>query len=115
MSKELDHTALGVRLREARDYVGLTQDDVANAVGLSRSAISQIESGQRGLDAIELTRFATIYRRPVTYFVGDASTPPLPKEIEHLARTASELKPKDRAELRRFAEFLKGRDTEAKR
>src|SRR5258708_1898765 len=115
MTKDLDRVGIGERLREAREYLGLTQDAVADMARLSRSAISQIESGQRGLDANELKRFADIYQRPVSYFIGETTPASLPKEIEHLARAASELRPKDRAELKRFAEFLKDRASANKR
>jgi transcriptional regulator with XRE-family HTH domain len=103
---------LAERLRAARDYVGLSQEDAARAVNISRSAISLIESGERGVDALELAKFAEIYDRPLDYFTG-TRVGGVPKEVELLARTASALSHKDREELARFAEFLKGRARKA--
>ena len=93
------------RLKEAREYLGLSQQDVSEAIDLSRSAISLIESGQRRLDAVELTALARLYQRPVTYFTGDEETT-LPEDISMLARQAAQLTDKDRSELMRFTEFL---------
>jgi len=59
----------------------IEQDAVADMARLSRSAISQIESGQRGLDAIELKRFADIYQRPVSYFIGETTPASLQRRL----------------------------------
>jgi transcriptional regulator with XRE-family HTH domain len=70
-----------------------------------------IESGQRKVDAIELKKFARIYQRPISYFTGeDRVNPPLPRDIEHLARAAAKLTDRDREELLRFAQFLQARE-----
>jgi transcriptional regulator with XRE-family HTH domain len=112
---ESERIKLGERLREAREYLQLSQDEVARAVGLPRAAISLIESGQRKVEALELKKFAQIYQRPVSYFTGsDQKKPQLPAEVEHLARKAAELSGRDRAELARFADFLKSRAASAK-
>ena len=99
-------------LKQAREYLSLSQDEVAKAVGIPRAAISLIESGQRRVDALELKKFAAVYQRPVAYFTGDeAVEAALPAEVEHLARAAANLSSKDREELARFAEFLQSRAT----
>lgn len=99
-------------LKQAREYLSLSQDEVAKAVGIPRAAISLIESGQRRVDALELKKFAAVYQRPVTYFTGDEVVEAtLPAEVEHLARAAANLSSKDREELARFAEFLQSRAT----
>lgn len=99
-------------LKQAREYLSLSQDEVAKVVGIPRAAISLIESGQRRVDALELKKFATTYQRPVSYFTGDEiAEATLPAEVEHLARAAANLSSKDREELARFAEFLQSRAT----
>ncbi len=109
-NSDLDRTRLGELLRQAREYVELSQEEVGKRLDLPRTAISMIESGQRRLDTLELKRFAEIYQRPVSYFTGDHDlAAALPKDIEHLARQASTLSETDRAELARFAEFLGSR------
>jgi Zn-dependent peptidase ImmA (M78 family)/DNA-binding XRE family transcriptional regulator len=61
----MDHISLGNRLRAARERSGLSQQAVADKLSLQRTAISLIEGGQRQVSTIELTRFATLYRRSV--------------------------------------------------
>lgn len=107
--KHDDRKTLGRRLREAREYLGFSQEEVANFLGIARSALSNIETGQRKVDALELKKLAGLYKRPANYFTGDSGSqePPLPDDIAHLARKAAELSPDDRAELGRFADFLR--------
>jgi transcriptional regulator with XRE-family HTH domain len=105
-TSELDRTILAERLKQSREYLDLSQEEVAKALGLPRAAISLIESGQRKVDAIELKNFATLYQRSVSYFTGEVATAPVPEDVAHLARTATKLSERDRQELARFAEFL---------
>ena len=56
---EADRQRLGIRLREARNYLGFKQEEVASALGIPRTALSDIESGQRKVDAIELQRLVS--------------------------------------------------------
>lgn len=106
-----DRKSLGVRLREAREYLRLSQDEVAKVLGLARPAISLIESGQRKVDALELKKFAELYQRPAADFTGETEVEaPMPETIQYLARKAAKLTDTDRAELIRFAEFLSSKD-----
>ncbi len=109
LKSELDRTLLGERLKEAREYLDLSQDEVAKKMSLPRSAVSLIESGQRKVDAIELQKLAELYQRTVSYFTGEVIAAAIPKDVEHLARTAKKLSGRDREELTRFAEFLSSR------
>ena len=100
---------LGAKLREAREYVGLKQEQVAQHMELPRTAVSEIENGRRGVSAIELKRLARLYQRRVTWFTGEESEATVPADVAFLARTASSLSDNDRQELQRFAEFLRSR------
>jgi transcriptional regulator with XRE-family HTH domain len=97
---------IGDRLRRAREYLELKQDEAAVAVGLSRSALSLVENGRRKVDAVELARFADVYGQSIEALTGVAETKPLPESVQALARAATELSSEDREELLRFAEFL---------
>lgn len=99
---------LAEKMREAREYLGLSQEEVSQRVGLPRPAISQIENGNRRVDAIELAKFASIYQRPVSYFTGEAGVEE-PRQIELLKRAATDLSDQDRDEVLRFAEFLRAK------
>nr|NLI50360.1 helix-turn-helix domain-containing protein [Propionibacterium sp.] len=47
----------------------MTQDSVARAVGLDRSAIVHLEKGERNLRVPELVRIAEVLGRPLSFFV----------------------------------------------
>jgi transcriptional regulator with XRE-family HTH domain len=107
---EAERRHLGERLREARKYLGLKQEDVAAYLKIPRTALGDIESGQRRVEVIELTRLAKLYKQPVNYFTGeDAAAAALPPSVTHLARQAAELSDQDREELGRFVEYLRAR------
>lgn len=105
---EANKSKLIARLKEAREYVGVSQDRVAAYLGIPRSAISEIESGKRNISAIELQKLSKLYQRPVSWFTDDI-VQGVPEDVEFLARMASELSDNDRSELQRFAEFLKSK------
>jgi transcriptional regulator with XRE-family HTH domain len=109
-SDEEERRRLGDRLREARKYLGLKQEEVATYLKIPRTALTDIENGQRRVEVIELTRLAKLYRQPVAFFTGeDGASATLPIDVAHLARRAADLSPEDRDELGRFAEYLRTR------
>jgi len=106
----VDRQTLAARLREAREYLRLSQDEVARALDVPRSAVSLMETGQRKVDAIELKHLAEIYQRPIAFFTGETGNPaPVPEAVQHLARAAAKLTDRDREELLAFAQFLQTR------
>ena len=103
---------LGDRLREARKYLGLKQEEVANYLKIPRTALTDIENGQRKVEAIELTRLAKLYRQSVGYFTGeDEASASLPADVAHLARRVADLSTQAREELGRFADYLRARSS----
>lgn len=59
------------KLKERRLELGLSQSDIAKFFGFNRSTIAQIEMGRNKLNHNTLSKFAEIYQRPVSYFIGD--------------------------------------------
>jgi transcriptional regulator with XRE-family HTH domain len=104
-----DRKTLGERLREAREYLGFSQDQVATFLGVSRSALSLMESGQRKVDALELKKLAGLYKRSVGYFTGEDDDAAIGADVKHLARKVSDLSSEDKEELVRFADYLRAR------
>lgn len=51
---------IGARIRTAREDHGWTQDQLAAAVGVSRSAVAQWETGRAGQVTANLTRVAAV-------------------------------------------------------
>jgi transcriptional regulator with XRE-family HTH domain len=56
-----EYHAMLQRLRQAREAAGLTQAEVAQALGRPQSFVSKIEAGERRLDPIELWHLAKLY------------------------------------------------------
>lgn len=98
-------TDVGERIRQAREYLGFSQADVAEALGVSRPTVSALESGKRKVSSLELKKLAQVLRRPVEYFLG--STVEANDTIGAIYRAARELSEQDRQQVRRFAEFLR--------
>lgn len=52
---------LGNKIKKLRDQIGLSQEDLAGRLNISRVAISQIESGQRRMRAEEIAILSKIF------------------------------------------------------
>jgi transcriptional regulator with XRE-family HTH domain len=111
LTDEQARQRLGERLREARKYLGLKQEEVADYLDIPRTALGDIENGQRRVEAIELTRLAKLYKQSVGYFTGEDVAADLPADVAHLARQAAALSGQDRDELSRFVEYLRARSS----
>lgn len=57
----------------ARERAGFTQRELAERLGLSRTAVTRVELGQRQLDALELAQLAETLGRPVEWFLTTPS------------------------------------------
>lgn len=102
---------LAIRLREARDYVGLSQETVAEHLGVPRPAVSAMERGTRKVSGLELKQLATLYRRPVTFFLDVEAGSEVVLDADSFAgvlfRATQDLESADRDQVLKFVEFLK--------
>lgn len=64
----IDKEKIGAQLKELRTSRGWRQVEVADKVGLSRSQISNIESGKRALTLSTLKRFCEVFNIDISYF-----------------------------------------------
>ena len=70
-------TEMGIRIRDVRRERGWTQDQLANAVGVSRSAVAQWETGRAGQVTTNLTRIAQVLEVGVEHiYHGDDKRAP---------------------------------------
>jgi transcriptional regulator with XRE-family HTH domain len=101
---------LGDKLKKLREYLGMSQQYVAECTGVPRTAVSDIERGQRKVDAIELTKFARLYQQPVSWLLDeDEQASPGAHALSLLARKYGRLTEHDLAQLEDFAAFLAAR------
>lgn len=57
-------------LRDAREAAGVTQVELADRLGMTQSAVSKCERGERRLDVIELRKWCQALRLPLRDFVA---------------------------------------------
>jgi len=99
---------LAERLRISREYAGLSQQTVAKNTGIPRSAISEIERGNRRVDSIELKKLAIVYGQSLEYLLGEDDTPrESDPSFKLLSRAHAGLTNGDREKLLTFAQFLR--------
>lgn len=104
-----ESTLLSERLRDTREYLKLTQQQVAEQTGIPRTAISEIEGGRRKVDSLELKKLARLYRYPVAYFLNeDLDAIPDEHALAALPRRVAglNLKTEQMNQVMKFAQFL---------
>jgi transcriptional regulator with XRE-family HTH domain len=60
---------IGERVRECRLAAGWSQEDLGREVGLERTKVAKIESGDRRVDALELARLSAALGVPMSHFL----------------------------------------------
>jgi transcriptional regulator with XRE-family HTH domain len=100
-----EHKVVGQRLRDARESIGFTQQQVADALQVSRPTLVALEQGTRKITGLELRRLARLYQRDVGWLLGDepAAATATNAALHHATEALSEA---DREQVLRFAEFL---------
>lgn len=68
----MDYKKLGQRIREYRMKINMTQEALAEAVGISAVFISQIETGNRKPSLETVFKIATTLNVPMDYLMKDS-------------------------------------------
>lgn len=81
---------LGDRLRKAREFVGLTQEQLADRMGVSRKTVSNGEAGGHTPHPLTLSAWAAACEVSLAWLLDDDSTVtdgylPIPGQIQLLA------------------------------
>ncbi len=63
---------LGRRIAQAREDSGKTQSELADLLGLDRTAVVRLEAGNRKVSATELVAIASALERPIGWFVTES-------------------------------------------
>ena len=87
---------LGTKLRREREDIGLTQEALAKAVGLSSEFISLLELGKRMPSLDTLTTLANYFKKDASYFLKEK------EEAFNVLLQEESLDKKARGELRKF-------------
>ena len=67
---KIAQVSIGERIAQARAESGLTQAQLASAVGLDRSVLAKIETGARRVSAVELVALGRQLHRRIDWFVN---------------------------------------------
>jgi transcriptional regulator with XRE-family HTH domain len=70
MKAKLSQKQIGQRITELRKLKGLSQEDLAKRVKVSRPSLAQIELGNRSVDILELQRFSEVLEFSLDDFVS---------------------------------------------
>lgn len=68
---ETERKKLAAKLRQAREEAGLTQREVAGALGIPQSTISELENAQRRLDVAEMLVLGELYDKTASWFLAE--------------------------------------------
>lgn len=73
-ARSAEHAAFGQALRERRLEVGLSQEGLADAVGLDRTYVSGIERGERNPSLTNILKLAAAVQAPPAQLFARAET-----------------------------------------
>src|ERR1041385_4970497 len=93
------NTEIGQMVRATRERLGMTQELVAERLGIPRSAVSEIETGRREVSAFELFQLSRLFGEPMEHLLGASAHEP---EEELVMLRAEAVDALARAELQRF-------------
>jgi transcriptional regulator with XRE-family HTH domain len=110
MDRDIMDMVAGIpeRLKDARFRRGLTQDDVAQRLNVSRSLISQYESGKTMVSVEHLLKLARILDESAVTLMGLSvrSISSFPPSIVEVAEMMEHLCPEDRNVVLRLVKGL---------
>lgn len=65
---------IGSKLKKAREYRGLSQEELARQTNFNHSSISYFENGKRRISVENLIEFSRVLKIKPTYFLSDIDT-----------------------------------------
>lgn len=68
---------LGQRIAQERQRARMTQEQLAAAIDLERTAVTRIEQGKQGVDTLQLAAIAEALGRPIAAFFETADADPI--------------------------------------
>ncbi len=95
---------LGLRIRKARESLHFSQDYLAKRVNINRTAMVQIENGNRNVSADELSAFSKVFGISADELLNGKEFD-IPQMV--FARSFSELDETDQNEILNLIEFKK--------
>ena len=79
---DLDFKTIGLKIKERRQQLGITQEHIANVLDVNPSHISNIECGRANPSLTALVKIANILECSVDYFISGEYTYKINKDKE---------------------------------
>lgn len=86
-----DRTQLGKRIKEARQRAGLSQQQLADSIGVSDKTISAYEVGRVDPPLESLSSISGATSHPMAYFIGDVQSN-IEAKLDRIAREMEEVR-----------------------
>ena len=99
-----DREKIAARLKEARIQSGLSQAQAAVKLGMQRPTVSEIEAGNRGVNAEEIIQFANIYKVDAAWLLLRENEGSSSNEYKFAAR---ELEKFSKEDIKKLLDLLK--------
>lgn len=93
----------GKKIKQAREFLGLTQEQVAKVLKMNRNSIINIENGTRSLKVEELSKFSKLLGVSVDEIVSEEIK--VDKKVMTFARGFDKLSPRDQEEIINLINF----------
>lgn len=108
MSIELSQKQIGQRITQLRKTKGLSQEDLAKSIKISRPSLAQIELGNRGVNILELQKFSSLLEFSLDDFMSKDFTVNLEIEDkeENIVRKENERISVPKLEVNKFKNVL---------
>ena len=103
----LNKQELGSRIIQIRKAKGLSQNDLAKSISISRPSLVQIELGKRGVDVFEMQLLASVLGFSMDEFLSENYMATAEPEVAYFAKST---KPKERVSIPKF-DFIKFKNT----
>ena len=104
---------IGKKIQKAREEKGMTQVDLAKAIGITQAALSNYELGKRRLYLHQIEQIALLLGRQLDFFISDdrSETDPISpgRDSDQLLSRIKRLSDKDFSALTEFLNFLEWR------
>ena len=98
---------IGSRLRLRRTLMGMSQEKLADAVGLTFQQIQKYEKGANRIGASRLYQFSRILDVPPSYFFDSMPLEISPQPVQFGATVAEEILPRDPLTKRETLELVR--------
>jgi transcriptional regulator with XRE-family HTH domain len=99
---------MGKKIQKAREEMGMTQMDLARAMGITQAALSNYELGKRRLYLHQIEDIARLLNKNLDYFIpspGDNQTP-VPDLTSGRQKIVSRINVMNKHELDLLSEYL---------